>query len=59
MKTDNPDRRVEESIRDRVEFIFENYTLSEILEMNDLTEQEVIFLLYMEGHINEPQSYFP
>lgn len=59
MRTDNPDTRVEVDMRERVELVFENYTLEQILEMNDLTEQEAIFLLFMEGHINEPESYFP
>lgn len=59
MKIDNPDLRAENDIRDRVELIFENYTLEELLEMNDLTEKEVIFLMFMEGHISEPQAYFP
>lgn len=59
MKNVNPDRRTEDDIRDRVDLIFENYTLEELLEMNDLTEQDAIFLLYMEGYISEPESYFP
>lgn len=59
MRPDNPDTRTENDIRDRVELIFENYTLEELLEMNDLTEKEVIFLMFMEGHISEPQAYFP
>lgn len=58
MQIDN-DNRTENDVRDRVDLIFENYTLEEILEMNDLTEQEAIFLLFMGGHINEPESYFP
>jgi len=59
MQSDNSDTRHEEGVRDRVELIFENYNLEELLEMNDLTEQDVIFLLYMEGHISEPESFFP
>lgn len=59
MQTDNTDTRHEREVRDRVDLIFENYTLEDLLEMNDLTEQEVIFLLFMEGHISEPESYFP
>lgn len=59
MKIDKEDNRVEADIRDRIDFIFENYTLEEIIEMNDLTDRDVIYLLFMEGHINEPEAYFP
>lgn len=51
--------KYKQDVEDRVELIFENYTLEEILEMNDLTDREAIYLLYMGGHINEPESYFP
>jgi hypothetical protein len=57
--TEDTDTRHEQDVRDRVELIFENYSLEDLLEMNDLTEQEAIYLLYMEGHISEPESYFP
>lgn len=56
---DKHDPRVERDIRDRVELIFENFSLEEILEMNDLTPQDVIYLLYMDGQIAEPETYFP
>ena len=59
MLTDNPDTRFEQEIRNRVEMIFENYTLDEILEMNDLSEQEAIYLLFTEGHISEPEAFLP
>jgi hypothetical protein len=39
--------------------IFENYSLADLLEMNDLTEQEAIFLLYMGGYISEPEAFLP
>lgn len=55
----NLDPRVEEDIKNRVEMIFENYSLEEVMEMNDLTPEEVVFLLYMDGHISEPESYLP
>lgn len=51
--------RTNRDIEDRVALIFENYTLDEILEMNDLSHEYAIYLLFMEGHINEPESYFP
>jgi hypothetical protein len=59
MEIDKHDTRVEKDIRNRVDMIFENYTLEEILEMNDLTEQDVVYLLFMDGQINEPESYLP
>lgn len=59
MTIDKEDNRSEADIRDRIEFVFENYTLEEILEMNDLSELDVIYLLFMEGHISEPEAYFP
>jgi hypothetical protein len=58
MKIDNT-RQVEADVRDRIDMVFENYTLDQIMEMNDLTEQDVIYLLFMEGHISEPEAYFP
>lgn len=51
--------KFKEDVENRIEHIFENYSLEEVLEMNDLTDREVIYLLFMEGHINEPEAYFP
>lgn len=60
METNDRDNtRNEREVRDRVDFIFENYSLEEILEMNDITPEDAVFLLYMNGHIKEPEAYFP
>jgi len=48
-----------EAALDRVAFILENYTLEDVLEMNELTSEEVLMLLYMAGHIKEPEAYLP
>lgn len=53
------DTRSEKDIRDRIETIFENYSLDELLEMNDLTAPEAFMLLYMDGYVNEPEAFFP
>lgn len=51
--------RYKEDIEDRIDLIFQNYSLEKILEMNDIDERRVIYLLYMEGHIKEPEAYLP
>lgn len=56
---DMKDSRMRADVDDRIDMIFENYTLSEILEMNDLEEKYVVYLLYVGGHIKEPEAYFP
>lgn len=47
------------NVDDCIDHIFENYTLEEILEMNDLDEKYTLYLLYTAGHIKEPEAYLP
>lgn len=56
---DIKDSRYRADVDDRIDMIFENYTLAEVLEMNDLEEKYVLYLLYMGGHIKEPEAYLP
>lgn len=42
----------------RAEELLKDFTLEELLEMNNLTEQEVIELLLEAGLINDPERYF-
>lgn len=51
--------KYKDDIEDKIALIFESYSLDEILEMNDLTAHDAIYLLYMEGHISEPEAFFP
>lgn len=50
---DHPD------ISDRVEAIFNDYDFETLLEMNDLTPEDVFTLLYNAGQIREPETYLP
>lgn len=47
------------NVDDCIDHIFENYTLEEVLEMNDLDEKAVLYLLYTQGQIKEPEAYLP
>lgn len=38
------------------EILLTNFTLEELLELNDLTEEDVIVLLFENGLINEPEN---
>lgn len=51
--------KYKDDIEDKITLILESYSLEDILEMNDLTAQDAIYLLFMEGHISEPEAYFP
>jgi hypothetical protein len=41
------------------EEILKDFKLEEVLEMNDLTEEDVLEILLENGLINEPERYFP
>jgi hypothetical protein len=43
---------------DLLEFLLEQFTLEEILEINDLTEREVLLILFREGLLVEPERVF-
>lgn len=43
---------------DLAEEILRDFSLEEILEMNDLTEEEVLSVLIDRGLVNEPERYF-
>lgn len=45
----------ENSIDDLLEFLLEQFTLEELLEMNDLTEIEVLKVLFTEGLLVQPE----
>ena len=47
------------SLEDILEFLLEQFTLEELLEMNDITELEVLEILYHEGFLTEPERVFP
>lgn len=38
------------------EILLANFTLEEILELNDISEEEVVNLLYDNGWLNEPEN---
>lgn len=38
------------------EVLLANFTLEEILELNDITEEDVITMLFNAGLISEPES---
>lgn len=46
------------TLEDVFEFLLEQFSLDEILEMNDLTEVEVLELLFKEGLITQPERSF-
>jgi len=41
---------------ERVIRLLETYTLEDILEHNDLTQEELLVTLYVEGHIEFPEE---
>lgn len=47
------------ALEETIALILENYTIEEVLEMNELTDEDVLELLYMAGHIKEPAAYLP
>lgn len=38
------------------EILLANFSLEELLELNDISEEEVIELLYAQGWLNEPEN---
>lgn len=46
-------------IADQVDLIFQNYSLEELLEMNEMTPEEAFQILYNQGLLSEPASYLP
>lgn len=42
--------------RELAEFLLEIYTLPQILEMNELTEEDALSLLLEHGYLSEPQT---
>jgi len=42
-------------VQDRVSKTLEQYPLDEILDVNDVTEEEIVSLLYSEGYIGLPE----
>lgn len=38
------------------EILLANFSLEELLELNDITEEEVIELLYENGMLHEPEQ---
>lgn len=48
----------ENSLEDVFEFLLEQFTLEEILEMNNLNPAEILELLYLEGLLTEPERVF-
>lgn len=48
-----------ENLEQRISSILADYPFVEVMEMNDLSEEEILMILYMAGHIKEPESYLP
>jgi hypothetical protein len=48
-----------ENLEQRISSILADYSFVEVMEMNDLSEEEILMILYMAGHIKEPESYLP
>ena len=46
------------SLNDVLEFLLEQFTLEEILEMNDLTQIEILNILFDEGLLFQPERVF-
>jgi hypothetical protein len=46
------------SIEDIFEFLLEQFSLEEILEMNNLSTTEVLTILFEEGLLSEPERVF-
>lgn len=42
---------------DTIEALLEQFGFDEILEMNDLTEYEVLGLLYRNGYLLQPRNF--
>ena len=42
---------------DTIEALLEQFGFDDILEMNDLTEYEVLNLLYRNGYLQEPRNF--
>lgn len=38
------------------EILLANFTLEELLELNDITEEEVVELLHKQGWLSEPEN---
>lgn len=45
----------ENTLTDILEFLLEQFTLEEVLEMNDITPLEALERLYNEGLITQPE----
>lgn len=48
----------ENTLDDIFEFLLEQFTLEEILELNDITEAEVLEMLFEKGLLTEPERVF-
>lgn len=46
----------ENTLEDLLEFLLEQFTFEELLEMNDLTETEVLLTLYEGGLLGQPAT---
>ena len=52
------------TVDEKIDWLMENYTLEEILELSDISPEEALRLLFLGGHIdfpideyNDPEDY--
>jgi beta-N-acetylglucosaminidase len=46
------------TLEEKLEFLLEQFTFEEVLEMNDISESEILKLLFHEGLLHQPERMF-